>query len=108
MVEDEDLSDHDWYYEFDPSYVAEYDLITNGDYQTVLDGYKDQTELNYSILQEPLLERIEDKDLPLFMGLEWYDKEKELFEKRLKGEVKQVKTEPPKRVTRKIRWKEND
>jgi hypothetical protein len=108
MVEDEDISDHDWYYEFDPSYVAEYDLITEGDYQTVLDKYKDETELNYSILQEPLLERIEDKDLPLFMKLEWYGDEKELFVKRLKGEAKQVKAEPPKRVTRKIRWKEND
>lgn len=121
LKEDKEIPDHDWYYQFDPTYKEEYDLITTGDYQKVIDRYKDQTEFNYSMLHRPLLDRIEDKNLPLFIGMEWYGEKKKLYEKRLKGDVKQVKKELPKPVkmelpkpiqkkepktTRKIQWKD--
>ena len=118
LEEEKGISDHDWYYQFDSTYKEEYDLITTGNYQEVIDGYKDQTELNYSLLSKPLLDRIEDKDLPLFIGIEWYGDEKEVFEKRLKGGIKPpkpIQMELPKPIPkkepntkRKIRWKENE
>jgi hypothetical protein len=120
LEEEKELSDHDWYYQFDPTYKEEYDLITTGDYQKVVDKYKNQTEINYSSLRRPLLDRIENKDLPLFIGMEWYGEDKNLFEKRIKGGVTPTKKETPPikmklpkpvqkkepKTTRKIRWEE--
>jgi hypothetical protein len=91
LEEEKELSDHDWHYQFDPAYKEEYDFITTGDYQAVIDNYNNRTEINYSSLRRPLLDRIEDKDLPLFIGFEWYGEEKNLFEKRIKGGVAQLR-----------------
>jgi hypothetical protein len=54
--------------------------------------------MDYHMLSKPLLDRIENKDLPLFINFEWFDLKDE-FESRLKQ---------GKEVTRKIRWKEKE
>ena len=84
--EETELSEHDWNMEWDADYREEYEHITEGDYQEVLEDYTEEgAELNYSCLAPFLLERIKKDDLPLFLNFEWYGEE-DTFEKLLKGE----------------------
>jgi hypothetical protein len=96
VEEDETVSDHDWYYDFDEAYKEEYDFITKGEYKKVLKRYQDEPELNYDMLRKPLLDRIKDEDLPLFLSFSWYDLKDE-FSARLKQGGKSK---------RKVRWRD--
>lgn len=93
---DEPLSDHDWNYEFDSNYREEYDIITKGDYDELIDTYvTHEGEIENPDLQKAFVNRVKAKDLPLLVGLDTlYDETKSLIEERLKG---------TQRHTRKIR-----
>jgi len=87
---EDDLSDHDWQYEFDNSYRDEYDAIVEGDYDDLIKVYvTNQGEFDHNSLQIPFVNRIKDKDLLLLTGLETlYDEAKDLIEERLKKSKK--------------------
>jgi hypothetical protein len=84
VISDEKLPDHDWYMKFDPAYRDEYEFITKGDYDKVVKTYSKEGESNYSSLNEYLLARIKQKDLPLFMHYEWYGLQ-DKFNRKLKS-----------------------
>ena len=83
-VEDETLSDHEWLVRFNEDYKKEYNFITKGSYKKVLDSYAKIEEPEWNNLNEFLLKRLKDKDLPLFIHFEWYHEQRN-FEARLKA-----------------------
>ena len=72
VMSDKRLSDHEWYMKFEPTYREEYEFITKGDYDKVIAKYSKEEEPNYNDLNEYLLKRLMQKDLPLFMHFSWY------------------------------------
>jgi len=80
--EDERIPDEDWLIKFNPEYRKEYKFITRGKYDSVIEEYTKNNES--SRLSRHLLDRIKDKDLPLFLEFEWYGEMEENFYNRLK------------------------
>ena len=65
-ISEEELTDHEWKMEYNESYREAYDLIVSGDYDEVVKEYSEQDEIDDWDLIDPLLARLQDKDLPLF------------------------------------------
>lgn len=78
-----EVSDHDWNMKFYEEYRDTFEFITEGDYDEVIKTYSKEDELEYYSLEEYLLARIKDKDLPLFVNFEWRVAD---YKARLKGE----------------------
>lgn len=66
----EELSEHDWSYEFDEAYREEYDFIITADPSEVI-SYLQENQLEFPSLIERALQKIPKKDLPLLIGLGW-------------------------------------
>lgn len=94
-ISEEELTDHEWKMEYNESYQESYELITNGDYKEVIEQYSEMDEIDDWDLIDPLLARLQDKDLPLFLNFEWGSRQ-EAFETRLKGQKVQPKKEKSK------------
>jgi len=76
-----------WLMEFNKSYIKEYKFITKGSYKKVVESFTaSKAFLRYESLEEHLLKRIKDIDLPRFLNYQWcsLNVEKE-FEKRIKN-----------------------
>jgi len=84
-VEEQSISDHDWKIKYDEYYKEEFLLITEGDYKDVLESYQNEEYANYSELDEFLLKRLKDSDLPLFITYDWGYLQ-ETYERRIKNE----------------------
>jgi len=80
---EERTSDEEWLMKYDAGYKKEYELITTGDYNKLIEEYSRSGDTNYN-LKEELLKRIKDIDLPRFINFEWYGLEEE-YEDRLKN-----------------------
>ena len=82
---------HEWYMQFE-DYVIMYNEITAGDYDKVIDTFitnaSDYEDTEYIIyLEQFLLDRIKDNDLPLLASYDFKNDEvQEAYLKRLKGE----------------------
>jgi hypothetical protein len=79
----EELDDKKWYIQHDTDYAEELDFVVNGDYSEVIKKYAEQGEANYSYLNEDLIKRIKDEDLPLFMNYEWWGDDKDTYLERM-------------------------
>lgn len=84
--DEEELNDHEWKMRFNDDYAKEYKFIIEGNYDEVLENYKDDNP-EYNDLEIFFVKRIKDEDLPLFIDRDWErgDSE-ELFMSRLKGD----------------------
>jgi len=71
VFEDESVSDHEWRIENDSNYKEEYEFITEGDYDEVVEIFQKNEELNYYDLERFFVARLKNKDLPLFVSREW-------------------------------------
>jgi hypothetical protein len=93
-VEETSLSDHDWRIEFDEEYRNEYTLVTDGDYDELIQQYViEKQDFNYSDNEVLFVKRIQDKDLLLLSGLDTLnDDAMALVEERLKGKPKKKPT----------------
>lgn len=102
--ENEQMEDHEWFMEYDGNYREAYEFITEGEYNEVIDEYTDKGNCDYGSHERALLERIQDKDLPLFLSFEWYEVSDE-YEERCKNcrvpVLKEMKFENP---NRRIQW----
>ena len=80
------LDEHDWKLKYDEIYIEEYEQITGGwDYKRFLEFFI-ENDPEYIDLEEYIIKRIKDEDLPLFINKEWEtDTAQDLYESRLKG-----------------------
>ena len=91
-VHREDLGPMDYYTKMNEDFAHERKYLKEADYKEflsyVLDDWDaDEIEFVYHFLEKEIIERIETKDLPLFIGKEWLfnDNAISLIENRLKG-----------------------
>ena len=84
VSDEQSIEDEEWQIKYDPQYTEELSCIEAGDYDDLIKGYIDQGYMTYSSMSLRLLQRIKDKDLPLFVDFEWNNKAKKEFESRLK------------------------
>lgn len=85
IEEDIGLSPHEFKMQFNEDYRSEYEFITTGDYKEVRDKYLEHDDLyEWPELDKFLLDRLEQRDLPLFIQYEWGSLE-DKFREKLKG-----------------------
>lgn len=70
--DEEEMPEHDWLMEFDEAYRDEYEFITEGEYGKVIKQYLEANSCDWSYLEEVFLNRIGDRELPLFLSFKWY------------------------------------
>lgn len=79
-VEDRVMAEKTWRAEYDEDYIEEKLHIAECPYEEFLKEYGDwdiYDEPRYSTLGADIVARIKEKDLPLFMGVDWGDEETE-------------------------------
>jgi len=79
------LTPLDYYSEYNEDFQAEREHIENLPYSELLSYTLQDDEYMYSYLDEIILKRIKDKDLPLFINYKWEHCE-EKFTSRLQGD----------------------
>lgn len=86
IEEEEELEDIEWKLEYNEDFREKYNLIKEGNYEEIIEYWKDMDEIEDSDLAKPLLDRIKDEDLPIFLNFEWYhDGVEEEYKERLKN-----------------------
>lgn len=86
FYEEVGMTEHDFKMKYEPGYAEEYKSITEGDYKKFLDFFV-ENDPEYNEMEEEIVRRIKDEDLPLFVNKEWETgPAQNLFESRLKGD----------------------
>jgi hypothetical protein len=79
------MEKHDWMIKFDIDYKETYDAIFDQGYDEGIRYAVELGELNEWGMERPLLDFIQDDDLPLFVNFAWNDSDvQEDFNERLK------------------------
>jgi len=77
------MDDKEWYCLNDPWFKEELERIQTGDYDEVINEYAEAGEAQNSYLDEDLLKRIKDEDLPLFKNYEWWGDDRDTYRERM-------------------------
>ena len=93
VYQEEEVSERDWALDNDTGAKEELEFITGGDYDEVIKRYLEQEYPEYEMLNEDLLSRIKDENLPLFMEYDWYGDDDKNFKERLRNAKNVVPTE---------------
>ena len=86
--EEQTFTQFEYYYENYPEFSDEVDRIRSMPYKKFLKEFSDGLELDDAyrgMLEAEILKRIQEKDLPMFMGIEW-EYEEDNFARRMAGQ----------------------
>lgn len=87
VTDEKELDAHEWHMQFDVPYQEEFNFITKGNYKKVIAKYSNADYPDHYGLTKYLFDRLEDKDLPLFLKFEWGELKND-FDERLKSKPK--------------------